>query len=71
MARANGKDCLPLGQGHFSHIFYTDLSQPSALYEVDNPQKLSNTDPYYFSIVKMPLESVTLRWATASSRLNT
>ena len=25
----------------------------------------------YFSMVKLPLGSVTLRWATASSRLNT
>ena len=34
-------------------------------------QKASNMGMFYFSMVKMPLGSVTLRWATASSRLNT
>ena len=41
------------------------------LFEIDGPQKFLNTSFYYFSIVKIPLGLVTLRWATASSRLNT
>ena len=61
MAQAKDKDCLPLGQRNFLHIFHTDLGQPSALYEVDNLQKLSNTAPYYFSIVRILLGSATLR----------
>ena len=60
-----------LGQSHFWHIFHTDLGQLRALYEVDSPQKICNTTLYYFSVVKIPLGSVTLRWATASSRINT
>ena len=27
LGQAKGKDCLLLGQGHFSHIFDTDLGQ--------------------------------------------
>ena len=37
MAQTKGKNCLPLGQRHFSHIFHTDLGQSSALYNVRQP----------------------------------
>ena len=37
MAQTKGKDCLPLGQRHFSHICHTNLGQSTALYNVRQP----------------------------------